>query len=81
MKKQISAGVMALARAMGLTTSVMAFGHGGGAHAGGFVGRFGGAHAGGGLKRTREWRFSTSAIDPTQASHLHFEGHSFVIVD
>lgn len=46
MKRQILAGAMALALATGMTSSAMAFGHGG--HAGGFGGHIGmgGVHAG-----------------------------------
>jgi hypothetical protein len=43
MKRQIFAGALALALATGMTTSAMAFGHGGG-H--GFAGHVGGMHAG-----------------------------------
>jgi hypothetical protein len=50
MKRRIAVSAMALALTMGLTTSALAFGHGGGGHAGGFdgahVGTFGG-HVGG----------------------------------
>lgn len=50
MKKQLFAGAMTLALATGMTTSAMAFGHGGGFHSGGFggfhSGGFGGFHAG-----------------------------------
>jgi hypothetical protein len=49
MKRQILAGAMVLALATGMTTSAMAFGHGGGGHVGGFGGHAGGfgAHVGG----------------------------------
>jgi hypothetical protein len=47
MKKQLLASAMAVALATGMTTSAMAFGHGGGFHGGGFHGGgFGGFHTG-----------------------------------
>src|SRR5271169_1452712 len=42
MRKQVLAGAMAVVLAMGMTTSAMAFGHGGG-HGGGFHGGFAGS--------------------------------------
>jgi hypothetical protein len=49
MKKQMIAGAIALMLGAGMTTSAMAFGHGGGGgHFGGGGGHFGGGHFGGG---------------------------------